>query len=259
MDLSKHLEKAEEAVKRRNYAFAVNLYGQLLALQPDNGEARAGLRRALFRKAEQKKPSRVFALIGSGFNLIVAGACRMFKAHAAAAKAYERYLRADPLHEGVNLKLAAALERAGFERSALAVHQAWAPQEPRSLVAAREAGRLLYEAGRNDEALAMYEQALKIDPRDQDSVRARKNLAAEGALARSGLETATSSRDLIRDKTGQRRLEQAARLTLTPEEIASEIEEVEARLAERPDDLKALRRLAELHEMGRDRQAALDC
>ena len=53
MDLSKHLEKAEEAVKRRNYAFAVNLYGQLLSLQPDNGKARAGLRTALYKKAEQ--------------------------------------------------------------------------------------------------------------------------------------------------------------------------------------------------------------
>ena len=44
MDLSKHLEKAEEAVKRKNYAFAVNLYGQFLGLQPPNGEARGGVR-----------------------------------------------------------------------------------------------------------------------------------------------------------------------------------------------------------------------
>ena len=40
MDLSKHLEKAREAVKRRNYPFAINLYSQLLGLQPDNGAAR---------------------------------------------------------------------------------------------------------------------------------------------------------------------------------------------------------------------------
>ena len=32
MDLSKHLEKAEDAVKRRNYALAIKVYGQLLGL-----------------------------------------------------------------------------------------------------------------------------------------------------------------------------------------------------------------------------------
>ena len=44
MDLSKHLEKAADAVKRRNYKLAAGICTQLLALQPDNGEARAMLR-----------------------------------------------------------------------------------------------------------------------------------------------------------------------------------------------------------------------
>ena len=47
MDLSKHLENAKDAVKRRNHALAIKIYGQVLQLQPDFGEARAGLRRAL--------------------------------------------------------------------------------------------------------------------------------------------------------------------------------------------------------------------
>ncbi len=33
MDLSKHLETAAEAVKRRNYPYAVKLYHQLLSLR----------------------------------------------------------------------------------------------------------------------------------------------------------------------------------------------------------------------------------
>ena len=114
MDLSKHLETAADAVKRRNYPFAVKLYSQLLALQPDSGEARAGLRTALFKKAEQKPPSKVVALIGGGLHLLSGAVSRMFGRHAAAAKAYERYLALDPLDESVNLKLADSLERAGF-------------------------------------------------------------------------------------------------------------------------------------------------
>ena len=258
MDLSKHLEKADEAVKRKNYAFAVNLYGQLLSLQPDNGAARAGLRAALFRKAEQRKPSKLIAGLVGGVSLLTAKLSTSLGKHAAAAKSYERYLALDPRSEGINLKLARALEKAGFKQSALSVFRAWAEQQPRCLEASREAGRLLYERGELEAALAMYEQALKVDPRDQDALRARKNLAAEGALKKSNIEKAQSSRELIKDKEGARKLERAQRLQLTAEEIEAELDEVEARLAKSPQDLDSLLRAAELYEMRRDPRGALD-
>lgn len=259
MDLSKHLEKAEEAVKRRNYPFAVNLYAQLLALQPDNGKARAGLRTALFKKAEVKPPSKLIALIAGGPSLLVGKVASLCGSHAAAAKAFERYLTLDPLAEGTNLALGQSLERAGHTQSALAVYRAYAEHEPRCLPAARAAGRLLYESGELQDAYDMYERALKVDPRDQESLRARKNLAAEGALRKSGIETAQSSRELIKDREQQARLEKSSRLQLSAEEIEQELDEVERKLGDNPDDVKALLRASELHEMRRDPQSALDC
>ena len=50
MDLSKYLENAADAAKRRQYPTAVKIYAQVLQIQPDYGEARAGLRRALFAR-----------------------------------------------------------------------------------------------------------------------------------------------------------------------------------------------------------------
>ena len=50
MDLSKHLENAADAVKRRNFPLAIKIYGQVLQIQPDYGDARAGLRKALYAK-----------------------------------------------------------------------------------------------------------------------------------------------------------------------------------------------------------------
>jgi len=92
----------------------------------------------------------------------------------------------------------------------------------------------------------------------QDSLRARKNLAAEGALRKSGIETAQSSRDLIKDKETNKRLERAQRLQLTPEEIESELDAIEARLAKAQDDADSMLRAAELYEMKRDLRGALD-
>jgi len=259
MDLSKHLEKADEAVKKRNYALAADIYSKLLAMQPDSGEARAGLRRALFKKAEAKKPSKAVAMLGGSVHLLSGAVSRMFGKHAAAAKAYERYLALDPRNEGVNVKLGDSLERAGLKRSALAVYHAVAEVDPHALIAAKRAGVLLQAEGRLDDALQMYEQVLRIDPRDQDALRARKNLAAEGALKKTGLETAKNTREVLKDAEAQRQIERDARLQLSAEEIAAELSELEAKLADRPDDGKLLRRVADLRRMDDDPQGALDC
>ncbi|MEO0478622.1 MAG: hypothetical protein AAF196_03995, partial [Planctomycetota bacterium] len=131
MDLSKHLEKASEAVKRRNFGFAVKLYSQLLAIQPGNGEARRGLREALFKKADQRAPSKLLAMLLGFPHLLTAKLMGLLKQHGGAASAYERFLKLDPLAEGPNLALARALESAGYADGALAVYRSFAEREPR--------------------------------------------------------------------------------------------------------------------------------
>jgi tetratricopeptide (TPR) repeat protein len=258
MDLSKYLENANEAVKRRNFSMAVKIYAQVLQIQPDFGEARAGLRRALFMKVAQKPASKLNAILFGGVHQLTGALLRLLGRHAAATRAYERYLVHDPMSEGANLKLGDSLQRAGLRRSALAVFEAYAGAQPRCLPASRAAGALFYEQGKMQQALAMYEQALKIDPRDQESLKARKNLAAEGALRSSGIETAQSSRDLIKDKEQQRQQERQDRLQMSSQEIAQEIAQVEAKLEASPEDQKLLRRAARLHEMAKDLKSALD-
>ncbi len=258
MDLSKHLGTAADAVKRRNYPLAVKIYGQILSLQPDNGDARLGLRLALFKKAAAKPSAKFIALLGGGLPLAMAGVHRILRQHAAASRALERYLVHDPLSEGANLKLGDSLAQAGWQHSALAVFQAYVEQQPRCLEACRRAGELLCSTGQLDDALAMYEQALKIDPRDQQSLKARKDLAAEGALQSTGMASAKSSRELIKDEDAQRRLAKADRLQLSPAEIAVEIQEVEASLAQQPGSKSLLLRMADLLEMENDLAAASD-
>ena len=257
MELSKHLENAADAVRRRNYPAAVKLYSQLVALQPDSVDARSGLRTALFKKAEAKPPSKLFALLGGGVNLVLGFLLRLARQHEAAARAFERYLVLDPLNESVNLTLGNSLERAGLENGARAVFQAVAEHNPRCLEACRRAGALLYRAGKQAEALEMYERALKVDPRDQESLKARKNLAAEEALQKTGIETATGSRELLKDAAQARQLQREERLQLTPDEIAEEITQTEEKLTLNPTDSALLVRMADLVSMEGDLASAL--
>ncbi len=259
VDLAKHLENAADAVKRRNYPHAITVYQQVLQIQPDYGEAREGLQKALFTKAAQKKPSKLTAMLGGGLSLLTGHLLRLLGRHAGAARSLQRYVVLDPLSEGANLALANSLQRAGLRRSALAVYAAYAEQQPRCLPACRAAGALLYEQGKLAQALEMYELALKVDPRDQEALKARKDLAAEGALKSTGIEKAQSSRELIKDKDLQQKLEQQQRLQLSPEEIERELDTLEQQLQEHPDDLKLLRRVGKLRELKKDLKGALDC
>ena len=79
MDFSKHLSKAEEALKRRNFDYAIELYRQLIDLDPDLGEARGGLRRALKAKHERQSGGRLLRAVGGAVPLGKAKAMRKMK------------------------------------------------------------------------------------------------------------------------------------------------------------------------------------
>ena len=100
MDFSKQLQKAEEAVRRRNFDFAIELYSQLLEIDPDQGEARGGLRQALKRRHELKKGgSKFLTALGGAAPLAMAKAMRKAGRHDAAVKALESYLAGNPLDD----------------------------------------------------------------------------------------------------------------------------------------------------------------
>ena len=131
MDYSKHIQKADEAARRRNYDFAIQLYKQLLEINPDVGDARAGLRRAFRARHEAKGGRGLFGKLKGAGPLAAAKGLARAGRWDAAIKAYEGYLSTNPLDEEGNLLLGQALESGGYFSSALADGQAGrSPQSP---------------------------------------------------------------------------------------------------------------------------------
>lgn len=257
MDFSKQLQKAAEAHQRRNYDFAVDLYRQLLEIQPDLGEARAGLRQALRKRAERGGGGKLLRMVGGALPMGRARTFLKMGRHDAAARALEDYLQHEPLDEEANLLLGRALEAAGHLRSALAVLEFLAEIAPRNVEALKSAGALLARTGAHARALECYERALAADPRDQQALKARKDLAAEGALRGSGIEVASHSRELIKDRERAEVLERERRAHKSEDELRAELERLEARYADAPSDPDLLVAMAELHERLGDFDAAL--
>ena len=257
MDYSKHIQKADEAARRRNYDFAIQLYQQLLEIDADVGEARAGLRQALRKRHESKKGGLFGKLKGAGPLTVAKGLVKAGK-HGAAAKAYESYLESSPMDAEANLALGISLENEGHFNSALAVFEFLADIDPRNPEGLKRAGAMMARKGDVPKALGYYERALEADPRDRDALKARKDLAAEAALQGSRYDQVAHSREQVKDAAGTAKLERAQRLHRTEDELREELVELEACFAENAQDVDTMVSMARIHEKLKDPAAGLD-
>ncbi len=269
MDYSKHIQKAEEAARRKNYDFAVELFQQLLEIDPDVGEARAKLRRVLKARFEANKGSKLLRMVMGAAPLAAAKALSKAGKHDAAAKACEKYLSGAPLDIEGNMLLGNSLENAGHFNSALAVFEFVAEVDPRNPEGLKRAGAMMARTGDPLKALAYYERALDADPRDRDALKARKDLAAEAAIVRARYDKVAHSRDQMVDKSEVQRQERRTRTHLSEEELTEERTRLEALIASRPEKLDPLSasrpenvdpliELARVLEKLREPDAALD-
>ncbi|MCB9914727.1 MAG: tetratricopeptide repeat protein [Planctomycetes bacterium] len=258
MDYAKHIQKAEEAARRKNYDFAVELYQQLLELDADQGDARAGLRRVLKLRHEAKKGSRLLRALSGAGPLAVAKTMRKAGRLDAAIKSAEQYLASNPLDVDANLFLGEALEAGEYYKSACAVYEFIAEIAPKNPEGLKRAGAMMYQLGEHEKALDYYERALEADPRDQDALKQRKNLAAETALTKRRDDQVAHSREQIKDKDTARELERATRLHKSDDELREDLERLEARYAESPSDADLMVAMADVLEKLKEHEAALD-
>ena len=252
MDITKHIERAQEAVRKKNFDYAVALYHQVLAIKPDHGEARAELRQALFRKSEYVRTSPLIRRLQTLPQLLAFFVAKLSKNQDSLIRACERFLQIDPRNVFVNFTLGRALEKAGYLNSASAVFEFIAEIDDRNVEALKCAGAMRYKNRDISGAIALFERALKISPRDAEAEKMRKNLAAEGTLASSSYEKAKSSHELIKEKDEAAHLQRRTRLHKTGEELDAEVEHLKARIAENPDDRRPQRELGELYVRKKD-------
>ncbi|MEY2785316.1 MAG: hypothetical protein RL277_1526, partial [Planctomycetota bacterium] len=258
LDFSKQLQKADEAIRRRNYDFAVEVYQSILDIDPDAGEARAGLRQALKKRHEAKGGGKSLfrSLVGAG-PLAVAKGLRKAGKLDACAKALESYLATNPADEEANLMLGEALEAQGHFHSARAVYEFITEIAPKSPEGFKRAGAMAARLKDPLAALAAYEKALAIDPRDQEAIKARKDLSAERALASSAAPGVQHSREQIKDKARAAELERSNRIFRSEDELRAELERLETRYADAKSP-ELMADMSEVHEKLKDYDSALD-
>lgn len=239
--------KARDMFRRKQYQMAIEAYTEYLRFQPDDEEAAQGFFKAAM-KAQETRGKRVF---GGMLSKMSIGGKDPKKRMAACFRA----LGKNPTDKGVLRSLGEAATQANAYGAAVAAYSQAVEVAPEDAEAWKRLGEALGRRGKIKEALDALRKSCELNPRDQEANKLRKNLAAEGALKLSGYETAKSSRDLIKDKDQAQELESETRMQLTSDHAASEIERVQAQIAEDPSNSRLMVRLADLQEQSGDHAA----
>jgi tetratricopeptide (TPR) repeat protein len=243
VDVTKYLERADAEVKRKNFDGAIALYAEILRLDPDAGEARRGLRRASLKKHEKSYPNALTRGVTTLVPRIGMAFASMFKSHQGVVNLAESALRNDPKNLKFNLRLGHALLRLGHKKSAEAAFQVVTEFDDQDVESLKILGQLYYDSRRHDEALKCYERVLKINPRDQEAGKMRKNLAAEGAIQTGGFQTAKSARDLAKSQGDLSGVERDQRIVKTAADLEGIIHELEAEVEKNPSNLESTLKL----------------
>ena len=258
MHAQKLVEKGNDAFERGAYDLAIELYMQAVTLEPDHLEGRRGLRKAELKKFEAFYPgtlSRGLGTFGPRLAALFAGITRN---HEKKMIALESALAKDPKNVALSAALAASAEKAGHKNAGIAAWEGVLEGEPKNLMALKGLGRLLYETGDPKRALEVFEKAIKIDPRDQEATRMRKNVAAEVSITKTGIDRAKSSRDLMSDAENQQELHDEARVVRGSDHIRESAERLEKQIAIDPDNGKLVAELAAQYAAVREYDQAIE-
>jgi tetratricopeptide (TPR) repeat protein len=259
MNIAKLIDKGEEALKKKNFDYAIEILLQAVSFGPNNRRARELLRQAELKKYEHAYPSKgLVAVFGlpAKLGMTVAGLSKKSNPEAA-MMACEKFLTKDPKNKAANMALGDAAAIGGHLEVAIFAYQTASEHSPGDPGALKKLGQLLWKNGQISEAHEVYDKVVRLRPQDQEAVKARKNLAAEMSLKETGFESARSSRDLVKDKDAAGKLEQETRIYQTDDDLGAQQAAIEKQLEAEPNDTDALVNLAEVLMRLKDWDAAV--
>ena len=243
-DVSRFLSKADEALKKRNYDYAIQMYREALISDPGNAEARRNYRLALVRKYdEQGYPRSLFGAFGAMKTTV------MTKDPLKTIEEYEKIIEKDPKNIKYNTRVAENLAVLSHHDASVAVLEFVFKNcdgGSNDLPALKLLAREYVSVKRTKDAQAILNKAQKLAPNDKDVKELAKNIAAQGMLDSVG--SAKSSYELVKNAGQAAQLEKAQKMVLDANDLDGMIAQEEEKLKTNPMDRKAIREIGKLLE-----------
>ncbi len=187
-EVKDHYEKAQIAIDRKNYTYAIELLTHAINIKPDFAKARQLLRLAEVKAFEQNPPNALKSLISktiSCFHTFIAMLNEIKGNYYDAIAIYEDVLRNNPKNGFVLLKLGILLKLEGMEEAAMVTLESAVEEVKKSAVGYELLGELHSNLGNYERARQCFKKVLEIKPVDHTAERGLKNLDALTTIDRS--------------------------------------------------------------------------
>ena len=256
--------KANEAAQRENVDYAITLFNQVLEKEPGFFECRKALRAAQFQKCGGRGGFFKKMWSGAGSSPQVAKAKMALNKNPAEAMAIaEQILNGDPNTSAAHRIIVEAANALELPQTAVMSLDSLVKNSPKDKNLAIEFAHAVGTTGGDTgPAERILAELLRNLPNDGELNQALKDLSARKTLDQGGynaLEGGQGSyRDILKDRQQATSLEQEKRVVKSEDVTERLIGEDEARMKTEPNNLKVVRRLAELYTQKKQFERALE-
>lgn len=253
--------KAEQAIKRRNFEYALELLLQGLKLDPFNVEQRKLLRKTAALAIEEKggNPKGDFktslVTLRTQWKIKRLGMAKKWEEQIAEI---ENYLRHAPYNVSMLTTLAHSFRQLeGGTDAAAATYQQIVQLDPSQVEAWRQLG-ILCAATDPQQAIQCWEKVKRYRPEDKEAGKAIRDLSAATMMKRAekAREKGDSFRELLADEDAARKLEEDQHVIRTDDDARRAIDRLRERLEDAPEDRRLIRQIGDLYRRLKDYDAA---
>jgi tetratricopeptide (TPR) repeat protein len=255
-DIDGLYKRAEEAFQKHNYDYAVNLFQQILLLQPDHSQTRKALKLTILKKfQEQGAPGMIkLKFLRGQIELHL----RTSKDPEKKTEAIQKYLCDDPGNTRIRTILADLLLQKGHSDGAATEAEMAMADDPANVPAAKILVAAYKNLGKVKEAQTVLERVSAHMKEDRELERLQRDLAAMQTM-KAGFTDAKDFHDVIKDKDQAAKLEIQHHLIQTEEQFQSVVDALQNQLGENPTESRIPKKLGDLYfDKKKDFSAARD-
>lgn len=240
-------KKASEAIQAKNYAYAVELYLQILAVNPDSATDRKYLRTVQRKVFLEKGGSGAFGKFMGKMTLAKLEAAKLSKNPQKIFDEAERILEKEPFNNAALRALGEAAMALKWDETAVYAFEDILEREKDDVETLRALGHYWFDKD-HQKATKYFERIRKLVPEDKEAHQAIRDLAARSTM-KQGVEEATLKtgdyHDMLKNKDQALKLEHQQKVAKTVDEIARAVEMLKADIAAKPKDARLWVRLAD--------------
>lgn len=245
--------KAEQAIKRRNFDYAIELLMQGLKLDPLNVEQRKRLRSTEILAIQEKGGNTKGDFKTSLITLKTQWAVKklgMAKKWEEQIVEIENFLRHAPQNVAMLTALASALRALeNGTDAAIAVLQQIVELDPGQVETWRQLG-ILYGPSDPEKAIACWEKVKRYHPEDKEAGKAIRDLSAQ-TMMKNAEDRKKSGKgdftDLLASAEDAKKLEEEQAIIRTDDDARRAIERTKEKIAKTPNEKRLIRQLGDLY------------